>query len=742
MDIKTLLHNLREEVSCSVCSNIFTDPKQLPCLHSFCLNCLRQWHRTSHGRDTIRCPNCQTLSRVPTSGDLKDLPTSFYLNGLIDVLAIKECKTNQVRCGNCDKKSSENSYCFQCCVFWCDECIIGHNIIRGNKDHRVLALKDFQEKDYEDVLKRRALCSKQGHKKEELKYFCKNCETAVCQACVTVDHGGHSMALIEEEAEKQKTQMKALIETQTHNLQEKMNEVRRLDEEFAKVIHQSEEVKKDIQIFVDNLIAVIEAKKQNILAAVEIQTKNSLDGLTKQKAVIEHQIKVIESSLENADKVLTRSTNAEIVQLKKSLQAIFEGLDQTEPTDRDPEGPPIRLVFVNNENMLDTINTAEIGFLRNIHKTEASQCIAEGKGLETGIVGREAPFVLTTRDAEGRQCYNERDNTTVEIKDEQGREYATEVRINSNQDGTYKIEYFPTDPGRCKVTVKVNGERVHGSLFLVLVQPFHVKPFFSFGKRGSSVGMFDCPWGIAVNTRDEIAVTDFNNNRVQIFNIDGNYLRSFSLSGVKVKGIAINKNGNIFVVDNSNCRIQIFSEMGNHLGSFGGKGSTDSKLCNPCGLSVDSDGNIIVADTGNKLIKIFSPDGKFLMKIGEQDSFNYPIHCVQGGRYLMVSDMSDRCIKVFDRNGNFQYKFGKFGNGDGEFHNIGCMSLTKSGHLIVSDTVNHRIQVFTLDGKFVGKFGTKGSNLGEFNQPWSAAVLNNGRIVVSEQRNHRIQIFE
>ncbi len=94
MDIKTLLHNLREEVSCSVCSDIFTDPKHLPCLHSFCLPCLKQWHRTSHGGDTIRCPKCQAVSRIPESGDLKDLPTSFYLNGLIDVLAIKECKKN------------------------------------------------------------------------------------------------------------------------------------------------------------------------------------------------------------------------------------------------------------------------------------------------------------------------------------------------------------------------------------------------------------------------------------------------------------------------------------------------------------------------------------------------------------------------------------------------------------------------------------------------------------------------
>ena len=113
MDIKMLLHNLREEVSCSVCSDIFTDPKHLPCLHSFCLHCLKQWHRTSHGCDTIRCPKCQAISRAPESGDLKDLLTSLYLNGLIDMLEIKDCKSSQERCGNCEKKSSGNSYCFQ-----------------------------------------------------------------------------------------------------------------------------------------------------------------------------------------------------------------------------------------------------------------------------------------------------------------------------------------------------------------------------------------------------------------------------------------------------------------------------------------------------------------------------------------------------------------------------------------------------------------------------------------------------
>ena len=743
MDIKTLLHNLREEVSCSVCSDIFTDPKQLPCLHSFCLHCLKQWHRMSHGCENIRCPKCQAVSRVPESGDLKDLPTSFYLNGLIDVLAIKECRRSPVKCGNCDlKKSSETSYCFQCCIFYCQECVTGHNIMKGNKDHRVLALKDFQDKDYEDVLKRPSLCPKQGHTKEELKFFCKNCETAVCQTCVLLEHGGHTLNLIEEEVERQKIQMKSVVETQRNNLKAKMNVIRQLDEGYAKLVQQGEDVKRDVQNIVDNLIAVIEEKKQKIFSAVDNQTSKSLESLTRRKIKVEQQIAIIQSSIGKAEKLLTRSISAEVAQLMKSLEIVFERVDQTEPIDGDPEGLLVCLAFVENEKLLTAVNTEEIGSLEILHQTKASQCIAAGKGLEEGTVGGEAQFVLTTRNAQATQCYNKHDGVTVEIRDEQGRECATEIRINDNNDGSYKITYSPKEQSRYKVTVKVNGGHVLGSPFTVKVQPFQVRPVLSFGKQGFSVGMFQCPWGVAVNARDEIAVTDFQNHRVQIFSSNGNYLRSFGREGYKngelniPMGIAFHKNGNIFVIDRGNFRVQIFSGEGDYVSSFGGKFS------NPLGLSVDSDGNIIVADAGNKLIKIFSPDGKFLMKIGGQGSFTFPLHCVQCDRYLIVSDKDEHCMKVYDRNGNFQYKFGKQGGGDGEFNNPRCLSVNKSGHLMVCDSGNYRIQVFTLNGKFVGKFGTYGSNLGELKSPCSVAVLSDGRIVVSDRENHCIQMFE
>jgi len=43
-----------------------------------------------------------------------------------------------------------------------------------------MALKDFQDKDFENVLKRSTFCQKKHHEKEELKFFCKGCEVAVC----------------------------------------------------------------------------------------------------------------------------------------------------------------------------------------------------------------------------------------------------------------------------------------------------------------------------------------------------------------------------------------------------------------------------------------------------------------------------------------------------------------------------------------------------------------------------------
>ena len=759
MDIKTLLANLHEEVSCSVCMVTFSEPKQLPCLHSFCLHCLEGIQRTSGRHDVITCPECRRESQVP-GGNLKDLPTNFRINSLLDVLAIRDCSSTGVKCGNCDKRRVESFYCFQCCAFWCDDCITVHNLLRANKEHRALALNDFEDQDIEDVLKRPAFCPRPGHEKKELEFFCKKCEQAICNSCVATTHDGHVKILLEEAANEKKLQILSETESRKAKVQRMRNKISKLDESCDKIQTQVAKVKRSAQQFAESMIAVIEAKKQEIFSEADHEAQQYLERLRIQRIEIENKVKMVETAVGKSETLLERSTNAELAQLDDSQNTtLLKGVDdEREEVDCNLEHLN-ELIFEENKALKTKAIHEGIGSIRAfLSETRADQATAEGGGFTEAIVGIQAEFVLTTRrqdekkmtttrNAEGRQCHDERDRVTVEIKNQQGHDCATEVRVQDIKDGSYKVGYFSKETGRCKAEVKLNEEHVAGSPFPVRVKPRKFRPVLSFGQLGSSAEMLLNPWGVAVNERDEIVVTEQGNHRVQVFSSDGTYLRSFGRQGNKQgkfsrpRGITIHETNNIIVVDRDNNRVQLFSEQGEYLSQFGGKGNLDHQLSNPRGLSVVNTGNILVADSGNKSIKIFSPDGHYLSKLGGEGSFTSPIHCIQYDKYLIVSDSEEHCIKVFNRNGNFLYKFGKKGERNGEFNEPRCLSVNKAGHLMVCDASNHRVQIFELSGKFITKFGSKGERKGEFNRPISTAVLSDGRIVVSEYINHRIQIF-
>ena len=309
--------------------------------------------------------------------------------------------------------------------------------------------------------------------------------------------------------------------------------------------------------------------------------------------------------------LLKRCANAEITQLDKSLNTVLpeEVIDVRKQAASDLEGLR-HFRFTENKTLLDSLNSDDIGsFQTFVTNTCAHQSTAEGKGISEASVGLESNFLFTTRNAKGEQCYNERDSVTVEIKNQQGHDCATEVRLKDEKDGSYKVRYFLKDIGKCQVSVKVHEEYIRGSPFPHKPKPRQFRHVLSFGQRGSSIGILFGPYGVAVNERDEIAVTDMSNHRVQVFSSDGTYLRSFGRKGDKQgelnwpAGIAFEKNGCSIVVDKNNHRVQLFNEQGEYLSQFGGKGNLDHQLRDPFCLSIDGNGNIVVADPGNKLIK-------------------------------------------------------------------------------------------------------------------------------------------
>ena len=68
-----------DATTCYICTEVYTNPKALPCLHAFCMKCIQKIGlKTKKGSgDEMPCPICRQLFKIPTEGFL-GLPTRFF----------------------------------------------------------------------------------------------------------------------------------------------------------------------------------------------------------------------------------------------------------------------------------------------------------------------------------------------------------------------------------------------------------------------------------------------------------------------------------------------------------------------------------------------------------------------------------------------------------------------------------------------------------------------------------------
>ena len=57
-----------ELLKCAICNNELVNPKILPCIHTFCSECLRKICQESGAGDEMACPTCYKLFQIPDDG--------------------------------------------------------------------------------------------------------------------------------------------------------------------------------------------------------------------------------------------------------------------------------------------------------------------------------------------------------------------------------------------------------------------------------------------------------------------------------------------------------------------------------------------------------------------------------------------------------------------------------------------------------------------------------------------------
>ncbi|MEM7117180.1 MAG: LamG-like jellyroll fold domain-containing protein [Chloroflexota bacterium] len=276
----------------------------------------------------------------------------------------------------------------------------------------------------------------------------------------------------------------------------------------------------------------------------------------------------------------------------------------------------------------------------------------------------------------------------------------------------------------------------------------------SFGTVGSGNGQLSTPQVIEVGPIN-IFVAYFVNNRVQIFDLSGNYVDQIAVN--LPKDIALDPvTEDIYVAGGLSAGfnfVRKFDQNGTQLGNWFFPVLIDA-------VATDEAGNVYVSDLTNcnilKFDNSFTQIDTWGTTCGAEFSSNIRSIAVDRADYGSLSGYDDsknnvyildsRAVKRYTSDGTFVSQFVlPFSQADGGGVAPNAIAVDWRGDLYVADYSNnfnndaHRIQKFSPDGVFLGSWGEKGFAPGEMNGLSGVAVGLGDSLYVVEEVGHRIQ---
>ena len=728
MDVQQLFRNLQKEAECPLCLETVNNPKTLPCLHSFCLECLDK-HAGFARRQlqaTIKCPVCQTSFQIPEGDSFKNLPTSYHLNRLVDVLALKDSGAQAQKCGSCDENNTASSYCFVCQNFLCTPCFEAHQRLKATRGHRNVVIEKLQVQDVQELIHRPVMCSQQYHENQPLEFYCEECKVPICHKCSVVSHNRHTMTDTQKAAQVQQMQMTDALEkvkAETVVYEKKVRQQTELMDKNKKEIMSCEKKMTDL---VEDLIRDLREHerimKTKFAEIYEAQQKHHATQLENFELVLTQ----LKSCVERGESIVQRNISAEILQTN---QAIIERCEELLKARKPDIYKPSHVNYMVEQKVkiLDRIVVSD---------TAPSLSLAEVASLKDLQEKTETNFTIVTRNSDGEHCYHEEDVIKVNLLGPAGDQLKTEIK--DSKDGKYIVTYTPQCVGQHRIEIQVNGQPLTGSPWVLQVISSHQYQFASqFGSKGKEQGRFHWPWGIAVNDRRRtLAVADFDNKRIQMFGFEGNFLGEIALKS-NPRSLAFTPSGDLLVcalLEVFSRSIFLFTENGQFIRYIGGE-----HVKAPYYVSVSSDGRIITSDSDDKRIKVLTADGKNLLQsFKAPDCDEYPDFIVYRQDKFFASFYCACRVMVFNNAGEYLHDIGRKGSDDGQFSCPIGLAIDKFNRLIVCDGGNRRLQLFTLDGKYIAQIAGRffaGAN------PRHAVISNTGHLFVTDSRRHCVHVF-
>ncbi len=149
----------------------------------------------------------------------------------------------------------------------------------------------------------------------------------------------------------------------------------------------------------------------------------------------------------------------------------------------------------------------------------------------------------------------------------------------------------------------------------------------------SEGGLVD-PGGMAVDNENRfLYVADAGRDQVMVYDADKfNLIRTMGTAGKKHSltepgqfavptNVAVDADANLYVTDMFNNRVEVFDADGNFIRAWGKAGDRPGTFSKPKGIAIDADGHVWVADAVQDILQCYTADGQFLMWMGGHGLF-------------------------------------------------------------------------------------------------------------------------
>ncbi|XP_038643919.1 RING finger protein nhl-1-like [Scyliorhinus canicula] len=565
---------------------------------------------------------------------------------------------------------------------------------------------------------------------------CHHCQNQLCNSC----HRIHM--------ERVRWDLRSLVSQLRRSIPKLSDALRSLEQRSASVRENGESVRAKIRHSTERHMAELKEREQALLLEVESMIWSSGRTLRSKQEDLELGLATVSSHCDCVNSSLAKNSSLPSTKLWQLYQQSKELIDQVRQLEKPQQERPQILTFVPSTDIYN--NGINFGTVTWVIKDFTPSPIISSPLSSGQVVQRSYPRITSTPNS--TEMYPPLpliNSSSLLLK------APTNIVTSRPQLGQRPNTLCPTDTPTLVIEPQdicnnLAGFRLTGrSLLLHYQEKGCMKR--KIGSKGSDVGHFTWPRGVAATLEGELVVADSSNHRVQVFDRRGRFLRSFGSYGSAVgefdclAGVAVSNQGWIVTADRYNHRLQLFHSSGRFVRDFGREGSGDGQLSYPWGVAVDQLGLIYVCDKDNNRIQLFTPGGQFVRKFGCRGAGDGQLdqpHYVAVGplNRVVVSDSGNHRIQIFDTSGRFLGKFGSEGTALGQFKYPRGVALDHEGNILVGDSGNNRVQLFQPDGTFLQAFGSWGTGNGQVKGLEGVAFCE-GDIIVSDRENHRIQTF-